>query len=330
MLHKVATALYTMVVLGLVLLLIAFYVQAWLLEIIISQAPLLTVAAAVALVGLLILRIRLPQAKPSVWLFNPDTVWPWLLAVALLATNTLHIYTVFSPSQTVAQGNSNTLHYATYNKLYTNNDLDSAGAVFAQQGVDIISMQEVVVADIEYYQQILGFDYSAISTSGHSAFGSEVGIVSKYPLLSAETVSLGGGMGVLRSVVDLPGTDVVIYTAHILPPITPQVNAQSQQALDTLASVIVKEELPVLVGGDFNSTVFSPKLRSFIQQINPRTSLAALNNSPVCSWHGAVAGWPLCMRIDHVFYDEGIDLLGVRVSGDVGSDHRIVTATLAF
>ena len=330
MLKNLVSLVPVFVAAGVSVLIAGYYARFWALEIIVSQAPLLTVSVLVMLGSILLAGYASRRRSGLIRLLCSSIAVGWIAAMALIAGSVVHIYTRIEPPVLVRASDNGSLRFSTYNKLFTNSDLESAADIFGQQGVDIVSLQEVTRSDVTYYQEALGFDYSAVTSTGHSAYGSEVGVVSRYPLLSVQTAGVGGSTYVLRTEVDLPQGIVVVYTAHIKPPITPGANSNSQQALDGLALMMAEEQAPVLLAGDFNMTIFSPKFQGFLGSIGSDHRLATLKSNPECSWYGSLMGVPLCMRIDHVFYDAMFGLIDVQVSGDVGSDHRIITANLSL
>jgi endonuclease/exonuclease/phosphatase (EEP) superfamily protein YafD len=85
-----------------------------------------------------------------------------------------------------------------------------------------------------------------------------------------------------------------------------------------LAEYIRALDMPVLIVGDFNSTVWQKDFRQF-------TADSRLSNS--IDKFGMQPTWPtilprfLRLQIDHVFYSKGINLINKTVGPNIGSDH---------
>jgi len=226
------------------------------------------------------------------------------------------------------EASSASVSYATYNKLYISDNLDAAYRIFEQSDVDIVSFQEITSDEIDHYSEKLGFEYSDITNSSASAGGSEIGIVSRYEIISSNSIELTNTTIALRSEIRLPGGDIIaVYTVHIPPPFSPGAYSSGVKSLNALSMQIQNEQLPVLMAGDFNTTVYSPKFKKLHDDVSDKLQLAFNDQTPACSWFGP---GPLCMRIDHLFYSDEFTLEQIRIEKYTGSDHRIVSTMLRY
>ena len=139
-----------------------------------------------------------------------------------------------------------------------------------------------------------------------------------------------GGNDVLRSVVRLPDNRLVAaYSVHIAPPFDPAGYSRGVSSTQDLAAIIAQETLPVIVGGDFNATVYSPKIHSFAESVATNdVFISDASVWPPSSWFSpGVPG--LQMRIDHIFVGARVVHAGETVVGpDTGSDHRVLSTSL--
>lgn len=315
------TVLYAAIMLVLTLC-IASLLSLWGFELIISQLPLL-----LFLSFLLLLTWGLLSYK-SKHFGKADGV---LLAFWLLCCSTLIFHAFFSgytyrSASRTTSAEQNSIIYATYNKLYTNDTLDTARNVLQAQNADIISFQEIRPDELDYYKQGLGLEYSAITTINASAEETEIGFLSRYPIIRTETLMLSPVNEVLKTVIALPSLgEVAVYSVHIFPPFSPDLYNASITAFTTLQERLADEDIPYLIAGDFNTTLYSPKLRALFQNVSS-FSLASPQTDTGCTWFS----YHLCMRIDHIFFSLPFSAADYRIAEPTGSDHRVVTTKLLY
>lgn len=116
------------------------------------------------------------------------------------------------------------------------------------------------------------------------------------------------------------GRDGWIVVLHARNPITPFGNALRGMLFETLAGPLAGLEGPVVVGGDFNATPYTPALRTFVRTAG-LTSACHFQGSYPASARG------LGLPIDHVLF-RNARITGLGTGRWLGSDHRALKAEL--
>lgn len=309
--------------LGAVALILSFYVEVWQLELLVSFTPLLVTVliASISISSLLIALLKnFKQNLPLLILASAT----WLAALFIL----FHAFTAQVPVK-VAASSGETITFATFNKLYSNYDIERSTSYLRQQAVDIIAMQEVRPAQVSGIAEQLGLEHTHTSRTFATSGGTSVALFSRYPFVSVETIELATEHPVVRAEIKTPHSgNVVVYSVHIPVPSSPFLYNKRNIVLDSLAETIQKETLPVIIGGDFNTTAFSPAMRSFSREVELSIQPVATERIPACSWFGY--GAPMCVRIDHIFAPKNAQITNLTISPGIGSDHRAVIAEIAL
>lgn len=305
------------------LLTLSFYLWIWPFELLLSFTPLIALLLIACLTTSLVV-LLLTKRLRSDWRL-PNVV---LVGLAAGFYSFYFSLTAQFPTQTI-KTQKPAITFASFNKLYSNNDLSKAAAYFDTQKIDILAMQEASIHEVNQLRQQLGFEHSYTSQKVRTAKGTVVGIVSRYPFESAKAIELTNGRSLLRAVISTPHTgNVAVYAVHLPGPFSPSLYKDRNTDTLTLARMLQQETLPTIIGGDFNTTIFSPSLRQFTTAINATLQPVTLDQWPQCSWYGF--GAPLCLRIDHVYIPKTAQLINVNTSPNLGSDHRAVVIKLAL
>lgn len=304
-------------------LIISFYVELWPFELLVSFTPLSAALLAVGLTISSILILVLKEFKGNLPLVI-ITGTAWLAALFIL----FHAFTAQQPTE-VAASDNHTITFATFNKLYSNHDIKRFAEYLKQQNIDILALQEVRPTEVSNIAEQLGFEHTHTSRTFATSGGTSVVLLSRLPFESVETIELATEHPVIRAVVQTPqGSSVVVYSVHIPVPSSPFLYNKRNIVLDSFAKTIQKEELPVIIGGDFNTTVFSPAMRTFSSAVHSSIRPVATERIPACSWYGY--GPPLCIRIDHVYIPVSAKITSLTIAPDLGSDHRAIIARIVL
>lgn len=307
--------------LGAAALILSFYVGVWQLELLISFTPLLVTVliASISISSLLIALLKnFKQNLPFLILAGAT----WLAALFIL----FHAFTAQVPVK-VAASSGETITFATFNKLYSNYDIERSTSYLHQQAVDIIAMQEVRPAQVSGIAEQLGLEHTHTSRTFATSGGTSVVLFSRYPFVSVETIELATKHPVVRAEIKTPHSgNVVVYSVHIPVPSSPFLYNKRNIVLDSLAEAVQKETLPVLIGGDFNTTVYSPVMRTFSGTVSSHITPITTERIPACSWYGY--GSFMCVRIDHIFAPKNAQVTRLTISPDIGADHRAIIADI--
>jgi endonuclease/exonuclease/phosphatase (EEP) superfamily protein YafD len=152
-----------------------------------------------------------------------------------------------------------------------------------------------------------------------------IGLYSRLPLTDANIVDLAGRAMIVATA--LAGeTEFRIIGVHLATPVTPAGGRQRGLQLAALESRISQSDLPTIVLGDFNLSVYSPVFRAFLDRTGLSDSLAG--RGPDISWPTWLpyAGIP----IDHCLVTRSVTVLAHRRLGNFGSDHWPILARVAL
>jgi endonuclease/exonuclease/phosphatase (EEP) superfamily protein YafD len=133
-----------------------------------------------------------------------------------------------------------------------------------------------------------------------------------------------------RAVMRFAGRDVAVYNIHLLPPRRLDYTVESRLQFADLLKTLSEEELPYVVGGDFNLTGDTPQHRD-LARIGARDAhdLAGRGRGatwPVNSFFRYLPG----LRLDHLYVGPGLTAVKCAVGTGVGTDHRPLIADVTF
>lgn len=219
----------------------------------------------------------------------------------------------------------------TFNLLFSNRDLEALRRCIAHAQPDLLLLQEAG----RYWRAALGtledrYPYRLdLNQTGRFDEDHGVMLFSRHPILHARQHPLAGMPDRLgAALVDVAGHPLWAASVHIMKPTGRWRQRLQQQQLRTLAAWISTLEAPVVVGGDFNATLYMPQMQRFV-------GTAGLGpDHQARPWRGILAGtFPaslslLGLKIDHVMVR---DLVIRRASTlhCAGSDHLPVVVDLA-
>lgn len=325
---KIAYGLLIIATIGFIGQSLSFHIWLWPSELLISITPQIVIALGILLitsVSYLLLQARASLRRLKVSIFA--------LAVPLATISggysLLYSLTAQAPIKLVHTDKASTVRFATFNKLHSNDNYQGIANYIQQQDLDIVALQEVKPYELATLSKLTGYAHSYNAPNLHTTYGSTVGILSRLPISSTHSNKLGGGYAALKAEIDIQNKGLVaFYSFHITPPFTPALYSQSQQHLTQFADIIADEKLPVIAGGDFNTTIFSPKLGQFNTTTQRAVKSITTERWPECSWYGFSP--LLCMRIDHIYVPTTATLHKTTIGPDLGSDHRMIISELSL
>lgn len=200
------------------------------------------------------------------------------------------------------------------------------------QDADIILLQEMDEHSIEKVAQALHYNYiyypAAIHRRHNRQFGNS--ILSKWPLNEPTKIILSDNFGGLkhnriaaRALIDLGDQQVVAYSAHL--DMVWMLPGQNKTQVDTLVEQVAMEDVPAIVGGDFNSWSSGSiaTLEAYFENIG--LVRVSKGTGPTIETYGG-----LKLTLDHVFASEIFESqAGVWQQPEV-SDHSALWVILEF
>jgi endonuclease/exonuclease/phosphatase family metal-dependent hydrolase len=177
-------------------------------------------------------------------------------------------------------------------------------------------------------------------------------VLSRYPIVSAETVALGiaGFPEPQRVVIDVDGQHIAIYAVHMAWPLADDAIEASglnyyvqlmlafddrvrNQQIDKLITHLKHEPLPYIVAGDFNMSDFSAtygKLAAVMHDSFIEGGQGLGGSWPVTT-HNNMPKWlPPLIRIDYIWHSDGLRTIRAWQGEETGSDHLPLLADLAL
>lgn len=197
---------------------------------------------------------------------------------------------------------------------------------------DVLLSQEYRPHWHRAFQQALGDQYPHTShVQRTDNFG--LTIYSRLPFVEPVdmAVPLGtAGTPQARAVLRIAGRDVALYNVHLMPPKGCARTTEQRQEFADLLDRLRREELPVVLCGDFNFTnasAFADELRR----------LGLVDVHQISGW-GRGSTWPMRgalrrlpgIRLDHIFLSRELTSPHSRTGTGQGSDHRPVIAEIGL
>jgi endonuclease/exonuclease/phosphatase (EEP) superfamily protein YafD len=117
---------------------------------------------------------------------------------------------------------------------------------------------------------------------------------------------------------------ITIVGVHLHWPLGPDASRLRNLELAKLATLANAHVGPLLIGGDFNATPWSPHFQNFVT--DSRLQDCARDHALAPTWPAQVP--PLAIRIDQCFASNHWRVLDVKTGPYLGSDHRPTIAAL--
>ena len=218
----------------------------------------------------------------------------------------------------VSQGNSSNLYeqenhqefsIVFSNVLSSNNNYSIFLDTVSNHDPDILVIAEVnepwMIA-LEKIQSIYLYRHVMARTDN---FG--MAILSKKPFKEATVYDVGNYQIPL---VRVDFDSFVLLAAHPIPPLSNQNTGELHAYLQKIAKLVREIDKPLVIAGDFNSTLWS-------SSFNHLAGLGLNRTNPLgLAWTWPQGFLPLAVQIDHIFV-KGVSKASFEVLPNIGSDH---------
>jgi endonuclease/exonuclease/phosphatase (EEP) superfamily protein YafD len=247
---------------------------------------------------------------------------------------------------TVAKKDSSRLTVTTLNILSHNRNVSAVIEHLRQTNSDVFALLEITTTWDETirseFRDSHPHQFSIPSDAGN--FG--IGLYSKYAFEKANELNFSVVPSIEVTFRDLP---VRLVATHPIPPMSAKNFELRNQHLFALAehlntteplsfneplsssdspSSTLDDSKAMIVMGDFNLTPWAPIYRDWMEKLKLRRLAPDSRFQP--TWYAGNPIWPRGLAIDHILVSDSLQPLEVKIGPDVGSDHRSVTATLAY
>jgi endonuclease/exonuclease/phosphatase (EEP) superfamily protein YafD len=153
-----------------------------------------------------------------------------------------------------------------------------------------------------------------------------VALYSRFPIHFAETIKVGrGGTPMVRAELVVDGCIVQVLVLNAFPPIS-QAMWSSREELLRAAAEALDQDLPTLIVGGFNATMYSSTLAEFRESANVTDSRQGIGRQ--ATWMPVFG--PLGLDIDHVLVSRDLRVRSRRVGATVGSDHAPIVSDVVL
>jgi len=268
-------------------------------------------AGALVAAGLRRFRLTVVAALLSLWAAGPEvaTYGPRLSATAGHARCTV----------------------MSLNLLRDNDDSASVLAEILRARPDIVALQEYTPRWRAALEPALADDYRfRHHVERDDCFG--LAVYSRWPVVEVDDALPLGRFGLpqQRAVIEVQGRRLAFYNLHLWPPKGLHTMQEQRQALADLLELLAREELPVVLAGDFNFTKSSAMADELARRgLRDVHDLAGRGRGSTWPVHGPF--WLLPgLRLDHIYISSELTAVRAWTGARVGSDHRAVIAEIAL
>ncbi len=208
----------------------------------------------------------------------------------------------------------------------TANDRHDAVADFLlAESADIVLLQEISQEWTRSLARLRGAYPHRIEIPRGDNFG--IGVYSKLPLLEAERQAFSEfEVPWLSWTVERDGIRYRFAGVHTVPPISAKDSALRNAHLGAVRDWVLQQpDIPTVVLGDLNVTIFSPWLAGFLRDARLHDTAKGFGLRP--TW--MVAFPPAAIAIDQILATRHLAATARRIGPPLGSDHRALIVQLA-
>lgn len=258
----------------------------------------------------------------------------WLLiALVGLCVNLIAIAPIYFPSPKVkfdveTDSTPRQLSIVFANVRTSNREYQLLYSAITQRQSDLIVLAETDVRWLNYLRKLdANYPYHKLVPRSDN-FG--IAVYSKHPLqhVSIEDFS-GNGTPSISASITVHDQKIRIIAVHPGPPLTESAANRQRLHFDNLTKMVRSENSPVVVAGDFNSSLFSPRYKKLIR----KTALvnARQGKGVYPSWaRGRGVRRILSIPIDHILVSPTLDAVHFETLAYTGSDHLPIYAEIRF
>ena len=260
------------------------------------------------------------------WIITRKKFWI-LVSLACILLNLLVIVPWYLPSSQIIAGDEvNKIRILQLNVFTNNQQYSRAIALVKKENPDIAVFQEVSEKWAEELK-VLRQNYPYVfHFQDNRIFGKS--IYSKIPLENQNIKIISKRYKRTSLVTELKVSEkpISLIVTHLAVPITRISFQVRNQEFAVLANYVSKLESPVIVVGDFNTSLWSPYYQQFVQKTRLKNGRRGFGIQP--SWPTVL---PLFyIPIDHCLVSSEFQVLNSRIGENVGSDHLPVITDLVI
>jgi vancomycin resistance protein VanJ len=258
----------------------------------------------------------------------------------------------FIPKPVAAADSEKTFRIFEANTWTSNSLPDLLETRLRESGADILCLAEVAPDFAANHLPNLANLYPYQSVQSDTNRIGDTYTLSRYPIVSTETVVLGisGFPEPKRVVINVDGRNLAVYTVHMAWPLDDDAITATglnyflrlmlgfddtirNQQIDNLLVYLEQEPYPYIVAGDFNTSDSSAtynKLAAAMHDSFAEGGQGLGGSWPVTSHNNMPKWMPPMIRIDYIWHSDGLRTIHAWQGAETGSDHLPLLAELAL
>ena len=225
-------------------------------------------------------------------------------------------------------GTSQELRVMLANVLYRNENPQYLNTLIVEEKPDVVIVQECTKRFADSLESLASTYPHQHAWPSDSPGG--LAIISRHPMRDVTVGKLEKmSFPYATAVIDGPNADVLMFAVHLMSPRSIATAMLRNRELESIADLVATKklgELPVILVGDMNTTMYSPRFRNFARTSGLVSGRRGFGNLP--TWPVRFPKWfefrlpSLAMiPIDHLCVDPVIMVNDFRLGPDIGSDH---------
>lgn len=247
----------------------------------------------------------------------------WSIAcVTVFIMNAVAVFPIYLAEDKEYPNNPDAHLKILMSNLHTGN-LNQAGilTLVDKERPDLIILMEVTNNWLERLEELDRHYPYGISEPRDDNFG--IAVFSRIPLKKTDVVKFGkAGLPSIMADLSIEGNKIRLIGTHPMPPLGSEMLSMRDSQMDDMASFIKNQNVPVILAGDLNMTMWSPDFETLMK----RTGLHNARRG-----FGIIPTWPvkmpfLMIPLDHFLHDSSIFTESIRSGPDIGSDHFPIIA----
>ncbi len=265
------------------------------------------------------------------WIIIRKKIWIFV-SLGCILLNLLVIVPWYLPSSQIIVGDeANKIRILQLNVFINNQQYNRAIALVKKENPDVAVFLEVGEKWAEELKVLRQSYPYVFYNQDNRIFGKRIfgkSIYSKIPLenQNIKIISKSYKRTALVTQLKVPGKPIFLIVTHMAIPITKVSFQVRTQEFAVLADYVSKLQSPVIVVGDFNTSLWSPYYQQFVEKTGLRNGRHGFGIQP--SWPTFL---PLFyMPIDHFLVSPEFQVLNSRIGENVGSDHLPVITDVAI
>lgn len=216
------------------------------------------------------------------------------------------------------------IRVASANMLVLNPDPVLAATDLVSTDPDLILLQELTPGIWDQLEDLPGLEPYKFRQLNAQGNPDDTAILSRLPFSASGVLYLGVTPATWVEL-ELEGQDVRFINSHMAAPFNSRSVTRATVEYSALAPMVQDSPLPLVIGGDFNSTAQHHRLQDLMGQ--------GLADAHQQAGRGFGATWgvaplPAILRIDHVLMTEEIEAVHSWTEPLSGSDHRMLIVDL--